>query len=639
MAIKPLRPVRPIKPLKGRVGIEPVFGAGKEREPAIPKPVFPRIETNGEATFPILKPFIKPQQFRIGEIAPPPIERAPSIEPIPELPFQEAITPGTPIQKAKEPSVIKAEEFDVTGVTPPSRITSSISRTFASIETLANTNLPLAANFVNKVHSTLELAESRVLSLLAEMGRSIDPATSMALKELKKQGVDERNRILGMMNQRGLMRGGMLAQQMERFNQGILTAQERLISENLSKTQERLVNTLVQFGLQRTNVAQWEAEHMEQARRAGVSEMQWALARQDALQQWGESMDWDKEKWRAEFGESLRRFGIEQEKIDEALVWEKEKFRRGVEWEKEKFGRELGWDREKVALGIEWEREKFGKTFSLEERRLEWERGIAEKKLEFDYNSLAATIGIERARLDQALMLTLKQLNQENRQFDLSRDLDWKKFNATLGLNLRGLGLDQQKIDIAKREFEFNKARFREDVRQFDQGLKYKYAELGKVGERAVVTPEKPGKPEKNPGKLKRMFSYYTAKHPTRAAALGALVIDELAGFLDDVDIDALTDMIERFYAPAHKGTTPEEKARATVPPTRALTPRQQLSAATRALRMAREQLGRHRVGSEEHKRIQQEIERHQSKANTLRKFVRRPVIRRDRPPVIRRGR
>lgn len=554
MENSPIKRIKPYLPL-----------ASDDKEPRI-QPVLPSTETDGgeragEPYAHQISPLITQREL------PEPAIPAPGLTPRYEYPTgiepvigSQQTPPPTPQNITAPTSQTDYNTINQEEIRMPNVVNTNASQTFKAIDVMATTNTVLATQLANKAWETISKAETDIKAMLEKQGMGLDPFTAAMLKELKTQSEDERNKVIAMYRQKGIMRGGMLAKEIQRFQQNVTTTQERMLSELATKNQERLHSVLMQFATQRSNMAMWEGELSMKAQEMDISQYQWNLARQDANSRWNAEMAWDKEKWTNEFQESLRRFGIDQDRLerlftfekkkwDEQLGWEQSKLAQELGWDKEKyyksleqdlykFTTQLGWDKEQYTLGIEHDLYKYNKTYTLQEREFEWKKLYDEKTLTFNYDELRERTSLSERELNQSLMLTIKKLEMEDKQFNISSEKDWMKFLYNYENELARIGLDKEQIKIARDTLDLNKSRFQEDIRQFNETLKFQKDTSAGTGSDGIAYSEHATK-----SFIRELTSYKTFEEAF--ANYGVMVNN---GMLKGVDINQLFKAINEKY-------------------------------------------------------------------------------------------
>ncbi len=157
--------------------------------------------------------------------------------------------------------------------------------------TVGNVELaPLVTQAFTQLMTTIEQAEVSIRKQFEEQMGGVDPATQAALARLKDTVKDQQRSMMEEMSRRGLLQSGIWLEAESRLAQGHLTAEQQMLGDRLSKLQDQLNQTLMNFANTRINATQQYGIEGLRAMEADVQRRQDAMATnlQNAIQmaQW-----------------------------------------------------------------------------------------------------------------------------------------------------------------------------------------------------------------------------------------------------------------------------------------------------------------------------------------------------------------
>jgi len=178
---------------------------------------------------------------------------------------------------------------------------------FSLIDSSVGQNSVMTVSWMNQLLDSINQMEHQLIEQYRQQGSELDPATKAALDELRRDVELRRQTLMEELNRRGILQSGIWLEEENRLNQGLLTAQEQLLSRRLSDIQDRINEAIRSFAQQRMNImgSAWQNE---------MANQQWAQqARLDALRNLYQQQ-LDQSRWAAEYGLDVAKFGLQREK-------------------------------------------------------------------------------------------------------------------------------------------------------------------------------------------------------------------------------------------------------------------------------------------------------------------------------------
>lgn len=140
---------------------------------------------------------------------------------------------------------------------------------YAAIDAAAQQNAVLAETWMNSMISTIDQLQSQIQQKYTEMGSTLDPATTAALKQIRDDVDQRRQTLMEEMNRRGLLQSGIWLTEENKILNNQLTAEETLLANRLSDLQNKLVDSMMQFAQQRINIMGTTSQNL-------LTNQQWA---------------------------------------------------------------------------------------------------------------------------------------------------------------------------------------------------------------------------------------------------------------------------------------------------------------------------------------------------------------------------
>ena len=104
--------------------------------------------------------------------------------------------------------------------------------------------------------STLDSAQNQIMGMFQQQMNGVDPATQMALQQLRENAQEYRRSVLEDLNRRGLLQSGIAVESELRLNRNQLTAEQQVLSQRVAELQGQMNNALVQFSQSRLQALQ-----------------------------------------------------------------------------------------------------------------------------------------------------------------------------------------------------------------------------------------------------------------------------------------------------------------------------------------------------------------------------------------------
>lgn len=185
----------------------------------------------------------------------------------------------------------------------------------------------LIAQQFNSFIASLDATQQQITSMFQEQMGGIDPATQMALQQIKESAEQARNYMNEEMNRRGLLQSGIWVETSTRLQKNQLTAEQQLLSDRVTDLQNRLTSALMGFAQQRLDATrQFGQQSVDMAMRMGdqrVNAMRQSL---------GYGMDM------AQFNEGQRQF-------DERMAQDQNQFSQKMNLDQQQFA----WQQQQAA--------------------------------------------------------------------------------------------------------------------------------------------------------------------------------------------------------------------------------------------------------------------------------------------------
>jgi len=178
---------------------------------------------------------------------------------------------------------------------------------FSLIDSSVGQNSVMTVSWMNQLLDSINQMEQQLIEQYRQQGSELDPATKAALDELRRDVELRRQTLMEELNRRGILQSGIWLEEENRLNQGLLTAQEQLLSRRLSDIQNRINEAMQNFAQQRMNImgSAWQNE---------MANQQWAQqTRLDTLQKLY-AQQLDQSRWAAEYGLDVAKLGLQREK-------------------------------------------------------------------------------------------------------------------------------------------------------------------------------------------------------------------------------------------------------------------------------------------------------------------------------------
>lgn len=192
----------------------------------------------------------------------------------------------------------------------------------------------------------LKATEQQIIKMFQDQMGTVDPATQMALAQIRESAEMARNAMNEEMNRRGLLQSGIWVETATRLQKNQLTAEQTLLAQRITDLQNQLNAALMNFAQQRLSaIQQFGAQQVDLALRTGdqrVNAMQAAYGigqgqaqMAEGARQFEERMAQDVTQWQQQYELQKEMFDWEKQFKQTQFDWEKQFKQAQFDWEKQ----------------------------------------------------------------------------------------------------------------------------------------------------------------------------------------------------------------------------------------------------------------------------------------------------------------